>query len=200
MAQLQNEMLVFSNSAMYTQIPQVEVKRRQRRKKEKGEVGTKKRRLSSEQVKLLELNFGIEQKLESTRRDQLALELGLDPRVVTIWFQNRRARWRSKQVEEEYERLKMIHQTVLIDKCWLESEVLKLKEQISEAEKEIKKLSERCDRVSEGESSCSLTSPFSMDAQHPYLGDFGVEENEDFLYIPQYYYIDDWELVNWYGF
>ncbi|KAA8540082.1 hypothetical protein F0562_026774 [Nyssa sinensis] len=33
-------------------------------------------------------------------------ELGLQPRQVAIWFQNKRARWKSKQIEQDYSVLK----------------------------------------------------------------------------------------------
>ncbi|EFJ28668.1 hypothetical protein SELMODRAFT_18196, partial [Selaginella moellendorffii] len=66
----------------------------------------KKRRLSVEQVKALEKNFEIENKLEPDRKIQLAKELGLQPRQVAVWFQNRRARWKTKQLEKDYDLLK----------------------------------------------------------------------------------------------
>ncbi|XP_015885283.1 homeobox-leucine zipper protein ATHB-6 isoform X2 [Ziziphus jujuba] len=66
----------------------------------------KKRRLSSDQVKALERNFEIENKLEPERKAKLAEELGLQPRQVAIWFQNRRARWKTKQLERDYNLLK----------------------------------------------------------------------------------------------
>ncbi|CAH8326856.1 unnamed protein product [Eruca vesicaria subsp. sativa] len=68
--------------------------------------GEKKRRLSIEQVKALEKNFGIDNKLEPERKVKLAQELGLQPRQVAIWFQNRRARWKTKQLERDYGVLK----------------------------------------------------------------------------------------------
>jgi homeobox-leucine zipper protein len=69
------------------------------------------------------MNFGNEHKLESERKDKLALELGLDPRQVAVWFQNRRARWKNKKLEEEYTKLKTSHENIVVEKCQLESEV-----------------------------------------------------------------------------
>ena len=99
---------------------------RRRRKKSKGESSSgcaRKRKLSEEQVTHLELNFGNEHKLESERKDKIASELGLDPRQVAVWFQNRRARWKSKKLEEEFSKLKIVHESVVVEKCRLETEV-----------------------------------------------------------------------------
>ncbi|KAK4356282.1 hypothetical protein RND71_025253 [Anisodus tanguticus] len=71
-----------------------------------GLTGQKKRRLSVEQVKALEKNFEVENKLEPERKVKLAQELGLQPRQVAVWFQNRRARWKTKQLERDYNVLK----------------------------------------------------------------------------------------------
>ncbi|KAJ6307904.1 hypothetical protein OIU76_017648 [Salix suchowensis] len=65
-----------------------------------------KRRFSDEQIKFLELMFESESRPESRTKQQLAMELGLEPRQVSIWFQNRRARLRTKQIEKEYSILK----------------------------------------------------------------------------------------------
>ncbi|CAI9109546.1 OLC1v1009384C1 [Oldenlandia corymbosa var. corymbosa] len=73
---------------------------------ESGHIPEKKRRLSVEQVKALEKNFEVENKLEPERKVKLAQELGLQPRQVAVWFQNRRARWKTKQLERDYGVLK----------------------------------------------------------------------------------------------
>lgn len=69
-------------------------------------LGEKKRRLNMEQVKALERSFEIGNKLEPERKMQLARALGLKPRQIAIWFQNRRARCKTKQLEKDYEILK----------------------------------------------------------------------------------------------
>jgi homeobox-leucine zipper protein len=83
----------------------------------------KKRRLSDEQVEMLELSFREERKLETGRKVHLAAELGLDPKQVAVWFQNRRARHKSKLLEEEFAKLKQAHDAAILHKCHLENEV-----------------------------------------------------------------------------
>ena len=63
----------------------------------------KKRRLTADQVRFLEKSFDVENKLEPERKVLLAKDLGLQPRQVAIWFQNRRARWKTKHLEKDYE-------------------------------------------------------------------------------------------------
>ncbi|CAK9211816.1 unnamed protein product [Sphagnum troendelagicum] len=70
-------------------------------------VESKKRRLTFDQVRSLNKNFELENKLEPERKMQLAKELGLQPRQVAVWFQNRRARWKTKQLERDYEVLSL---------------------------------------------------------------------------------------------
>ncbi|KAL5982303.1 hypothetical protein ACLOJK_016374 [Asimina triloba] len=76
------------------------------------QIGEKKRRLNIEQVKALEKSFEVENKLEPERKVTLARELGLQPRQVAIWFQNRRARWKTKQLERDYNLLKADHEAL----------------------------------------------------------------------------------------
>lgn len=69
-------------------------------------LGEKKKRLQLEQVKALEKSFEIGNKLEPERKIQLAKALGMQPRQIAIWFQNRRARWKTRQLERDYDSLK----------------------------------------------------------------------------------------------
>ncbi|XVE64468.1 hypothetical protein DITRI_Ditri07aG0103200 [Diplodiscus trichospermus] len=64
------------------------------------------RRFRDEQIRLLESIFESETKIEPRKKLQLASELGLQPRQVAIWFQNKRARWKSKQIEQDYRTLR----------------------------------------------------------------------------------------------
>lgn len=100
--------------------------------------GEKKRRLSAEQVRALEKNFEVENKLEPERKARLAQELGLQPRQVAVWFQNRRARWKTKQLERDfgalksrYDSLRLDYDSLLRDKDSLLAEVKDLKSKLT---------------------------------------------------------------------
>ncbi|XP_047319121.1 homeobox-leucine zipper protein ATHB-40-like [Impatiens glandulifera] len=190
-SQVDDQMLLASQfyPGIYSQVvpDQVgsgETKPRRRRKKSKGEAsasGIRKRKLSEEQVNQLEMSFGNEHKLESEKKDRLASELGLDPRQVAVWFQNRRARWKTKRIEEEYSKLKAEHESNVIDKCRLQSEVLRLKGELTGAEEKIQRLMEKCD----GTVSNSPSSSFSMDImEQQYFGEFGMEGLENGFFAP----------------
>ncbi|XP_022766401.1 homeobox-leucine zipper protein ATHB-6-like [Durio zibethinus] len=116
---------------------------------EAGQATEKKRRLSIHQVKALEKNFEVENKLEPERKVKLAEELGLQPRQVAIWFQNRRARWKTKQLEKDYTILKANYDALKLDYNNLEQEKealtaklrelkAKLKEENSESSQSVK--------------------------------------------------------------
>lgn len=70
------------------------------------------RRFSDEQIRSLESIFELETKLEPKKKVKIARELGLQPRQIAIWFQNRRARWKSKRIEQEYSTLKASYDTL----------------------------------------------------------------------------------------
>lgn len=75
----------------------------------------KKRRLTAEQVLKLEQSFEEDNKLEPERKSELAKKLGLQPRQIAVWFQNRRARWKTKNLEQEYDRLKFSYDALRAD-------------------------------------------------------------------------------------
>ena len=79
---------------LFSSITEVTTTKKKKNKKE--------RRFSDEQIKSLELMFESESRLEPRKKLQVARELGLQPRQVAIWFQNKRARWKSKQLEQDY--------------------------------------------------------------------------------------------------
>ncbi|CAO2828280.1 unnamed protein product [Amaranthus hypochondriacus] len=106
---------------------------------ETGHVPEKKRRLSVDQVKALERNFEVENKLEPERKVKLAQELGLQPRQVAVWFQNRRARWKTKQLERDYgvlkasfDTLKHNYESLQHDKDDLLKQIKELKSKLNE--------------------------------------------------------------------
>lgn len=90
----------------------------------------KKRRLTPEQVHLLEKSFAAENKLEPERKTQLAKKLGLQPRQVAVWFQNRRARWKTKQLERDYDLLKSSYDSLLSNYDSVVKENEKLKSEV----------------------------------------------------------------------
>ncbi|KAI3824971.1 hypothetical protein L1987_06444 [Smallanthus sonchifolius] len=101
----------------------------------------KKRRLTVDQVQFLEKSFEEENKLEPERKVQLAMELNLQPRQVAIWFQNRRARCKTKQLEKDYEilnssydKLKSEFDCLQKDNDMLKQEVQMLKEKLNQRE------------------------------------------------------------------
>ncbi|KAM0906691.1 hypothetical protein ACQ4PT_016607 [Festuca glaucescens] len=104
--------------------------RQQRRQKARqvaegyaDDAAAKKRRLTDDQSQFLEMSFRKERKLETPRKVQLAAELGLDTKQVAVWFQNRRARYKSKLIEEEFSKLRAAHDAVVVHNCHLEAEV-----------------------------------------------------------------------------
>ncbi|KAJ4951678.1 hypothetical protein NE237_028510 [Protea cynaroides] len=110
---------------------------------ESSQISEKKRRLSIDQVKALEKNFETENKLEPERKVKLAQELGLQPRQVAVWFQNRRARWKTKILERDYnllksnfESLKLNFDALQQDKEALLAEIRELKLKTQEEGKE----------------------------------------------------------------
>ncbi|KAG4982241.1 hypothetical protein JHK87_026990 [Glycine soja] len=92
----------------------------------------KKKRLTSDQLDSLENSFQKEIKLDPDRKMKLSKELGLQPRQIAVWFQNRRARWKNKQLEHLYDSLKQEFDVISKEKQKLGEEVMKLKTMLRE--------------------------------------------------------------------
>ncbi|XP_058740805.1 homeobox-leucine zipper protein ATHB-22-like [Vicia villosa] len=93
--------------------------------REKKKTKNTKIKLTSNQVESLEKSFQEEIKLDPDRKMKLSAELGLHPRQIAVWFQNRRTRWRTKQLEHSNDVLKQENQK-------LKEEVMELKEKLKE--------------------------------------------------------------------
>nr|GLL27509.1 homeobox-leucine zipper protein ATHB-7-like isoform X2 [Ipomoea trifida] len=72
-----------------------------------GGKDSNRRRFNDAQIQSLESMFEAQTRPELRVKQQLAKNLGLQPRQVAIWFQNKRARSKSKQIEHDYRKLKM---------------------------------------------------------------------------------------------
>ncbi|KAA0038691.1 hypothetical protein IC582_007069 [Cucumis melo] len=102
-----------------------------------GSAPERKRRLKLDQVKGLERHFEVENKLEPDRKMKIAAELELEPRQVTIWFQNRRARWKTKQLEKDYGVLKLNYDALKLDYDVLEKENASLASKVKELREKV---------------------------------------------------------------
>nr|AYN72615.1 homeodomain leucine zipper protein class 1 [Triticum monococcum]AYN72616.1 homeodomain leucine zipper protein class 1 [Triticum monococcum]AYN72617.1 homeodomain leucine zipper protein class 1 [Triticum monococcum]AYN72620.1 homeodomain leucine zipper protein class 1 [Triticum monococcum]AYN72624.1 homeodomain leucine zipper protein class 1 [Triticum monococcum] len=174
----------------------------------------KKRRLTDDQVHGLELSFREERKLETSRKVHLAAELGLDPKQVAVWFQNRRARHKSKLMEEEFTKLKQAHDAAILHKCHLENELLRLKERLGATEEEVRRLrsaagshgasgngGDAADAV--GACGGSPSSSFSTGTcqQHPGFSGAGQlgPDDELMMCVPEYGGYADSSVVEWFS-
>jgi homeobox-leucine zipper protein len=100
----------------------------------KGSADRNKKRFSEDQIKSLESMFATQTKLEPRQKLQLARELGLQPRQVAIWFQNKCARWKSKQLELEYSALREDYDALLCSYESLKKEKHALLKQVRTSE------------------------------------------------------------------
>ncbi|XP_076950538.1 homeobox-leucine zipper protein HAT5-like, partial [Bidens hawaiensis] len=150
----------------------------------------KKRRLSPEQVHMLEMSFEEENKLEPERKTELAKKLGLQPRQVAVWFQNRRARWKTKTLERDYNRLKSCYdiltsdyESIVKDTEKLKAEVVSLTEKLQS--KETTAFGQAGDAVAMGSGGSAVVD----DHEGPQLVDSGDSYFDNDDYPREYEYV-----------
>ncbi|XWS28026.1 hypothetical protein CRYUN_Cryun25bG0030700 [Craigia yunnanensis] len=94
-----------------------------------------KKRLNQDQVRLLEKSFTANnKKLEPELKLHLANQLGVPPRQVAIWYQNKRARWKTQSLELDYNTLQVKLENALSEKRRLEKDVKYLQEELRKAQ------------------------------------------------------------------
>lgn len=93
-----------------------------------------KKRLNPDQVRLLERSFTSNNKLEHEHKLQLANQIGVSPRQVAIWYQNKRARWRTQNLELDYNVLQQKLEDAVAEKRRLEKDVERLKGELEKAQ------------------------------------------------------------------
>lgn len=94
---------------------------------EDGENCRKKLRLSKDQSAVLEESFKEHNTLNPKQKLALAKRLGLRPRQVEVWFQNRRARTKLKQTEVDCEFLKRCCENLTEENRRLQKELQELR-------------------------------------------------------------------------
>ncbi|KAM0004633.1 putative transcription factor homeobox-WOX family [Helianthus debilis subsp. tardiflorus] len=92
------------------------------------------KRLTEDQVRLLESNFESSKKLEPERKQQLSRQLGIPPRQIAIWYQNKRARWKNQSLEHDYSRLQLQLEATLVETKRLQKEVEKLRTELNKVQ------------------------------------------------------------------
>nr|ATW75959.1 homeodomain-containing transcription factor A1 [Triticum monococcum]ATW75960.1 homeodomain-containing transcription factor A1 [Triticum monococcum]ATW75961.1 homeodomain-containing transcription factor A1 [Triticum monococcum]ATW75972.1 homeodomain-containing transcription factor G1 [Triticum timopheevii] len=184
-----------------------------------GGGGERKRRFTEEQVRSLESTFHTRRaKLEPREKAELARELGLQPRQVAIWFQNKRARWRSKQLEQDFAELRGHYDALRARVESLKQEKLTLAAQLEELKKKLNERQDQsasCDAAAEVDdksnnvSSCIVAKDESAapaadvsDGSTPGWCEYdnhlayGVDLQEPFCATPELWETS-WPLVEW---
>lgn len=153
-----------------------------------------KRRFSDDQIKSLEVMFESDTKLEPRKKLQVARELGLQPRQVAIWFQNKRARYKSKQLERDYNKLRSNYNTLAAQFDTLKKEKQSLVIQLQRLHDMMENSGEQVARnstagKSDKKSEFEMKAGLSLDrSAEP---GFGVLSDDDSSIKAEYFGLDD---------
>ncbi|KAJ3680116.1 hypothetical protein LUZ60_016394 [Juncus effusus] len=136
----------------------------------------RKRRFNEDQIKSLESMFQNQTKLEPKQKIELARELGLQPRQVSIWFQNKRARWKSKQLEKEYNILQSNYEALL-------KNVTSLRNENQILVKQMERLKEMVEQYSSNETnpSCKNEEVGEIKNEMEEIKSFGGDDNLEYF-------------------
>eukprot|EP00898_Chlorokybus_atmophyticus_P006610 jgi/Chlat1/6950/Chrsp52S06623 len=92
----------------------------------------KKLQLEKEKLQILEEAFNVQSTPTPERKQELARQLGLLPRQVEVWFQNRRARTLIKQRAQNWEALRKWCDMLTEENCRLRRQVQELRKEQSQ--------------------------------------------------------------------
>ncbi|KAI3774971.1 hypothetical protein L1987_49537 [Smallanthus sonchifolius] len=95
------------------------------------------KRLTEDQVRLLKSNFDSSKKLEPERKQQLSRLLGIPPRQIAIWYQNKRARLKNQSLEHDYSRLQLQLESTLVETRHLQKEVEQLRGELNKVQAQL---------------------------------------------------------------
>ncbi|XP_010520926.1 PREDICTED: homeobox-leucine zipper protein ATHB-52-like [Tarenaya hassleriana] len=97
----------------------------------------RRKRLGQDQIRVLEKSFVMNKKPEPEIKIRLANQLGLPPRQVAVWFQNKRARFKTRALELQHGSIMARLGTALADKLRLEREVKLLQEELEKSREQL---------------------------------------------------------------
>lgn len=159
----------------------------------------KKKRLTQEQVRLLEASFNAKNRLDPERKLQLAHELDIPPRQIAIWYQNKRARWKNQSLEMDYSALHMRLEAALAQKRQLEKEVQRIRVELQKSQAEIanfKQLQVQYSQVQQAlgshvsnslSSNCDEAGSSSLNGQHQIIGSNWMNDHDQALRVEDLY-------------
>ncbi|KAL5722968.1 hypothetical protein ACHQM5_006421 [Ranunculus cassubicifolius] len=91
-------------------------------------------RLTNEQSRLLESSFNQEKNHRQDLIFQLSQQLGMPAKQVSIWFHNKRTRWRTQNIHLDIVNLQVRLDTVMAEKAKLQKEVVELGIELKKAQ------------------------------------------------------------------